>query len=287
MNRLERFIQESDDVKEFYKRRIERECSQIIILYKNRKKYLYRGLQKTTEDFGTKIPRQNRKPKDTSIGTHEMYDDAFEKRFGWRARSEGVFATASVDIARGYGKASIIFPTNGFKYIWSTSFDDLYTDAIQFHHDEVYNMVYQEMVDEYVRSVYYVGHWETYEYIETGRVEYNKPSDVPGYVSHTQDDEYPGEYNNRYAYVKINNGDVVKLIWNPDIDLTDYQESEFDQRSYDHYMMKEIEKTIKTYKDTGIGDVINRKAEIMIKCVKYHWISSRFSETVDTLILSD
>jgi hypothetical protein len=50
--------------------------------------------------------------------------------FGWKPRSEGVFATGALSDTTTYGKYSfIIFPKDGFKFLWSEDVNDFFTYA--------------------------------------------------------------------------------------------------------------------------------------------------------------
>jgi hypothetical protein len=51
----------------------------------------------------------------------------FLEKFGWAARSEGVFATGNSKEAAYYGNVYAIYPVDGYKYIWSPKVKDLYT----------------------------------------------------------------------------------------------------------------------------------------------------------------
>ena len=70
-------------------------------------------------------PRTNRIPKDTPLYLHKILDNWFKQKFGWKARSEGVFTTpGNSDF---YGEAvNLFFPIGPFKFITSTSVRDLY-----------------------------------------------------------------------------------------------------------------------------------------------------------------
>ena len=90
--------------------------------------HLYRGTNTFNPPVEIKTPRENRVPKDTEMFVHHTLDDLMYKKFGWRPRSSGVFATARPDIAWGYGQMTTIFvPTNGYKYLYATlgKYDDM------------------------------------------------------------------------------------------------------------------------------------------------------------------
>jgi hypothetical protein len=88
---------------------------------------LYRGSKKhIPDDIMLVKSRKDRKPKDTPPKLSKILDDMFFKKFGWRARSEGVFATPSFDSCSYYGCRSMFFPVGQFKYVWSPDIKDLY-----------------------------------------------------------------------------------------------------------------------------------------------------------------
>jgi len=70
---------------------------------------VYRGTFPPISTIKTITPRKDRKPTDTPKEIHNKLDSLFQKKFGWKVRSEGVFVTGS----------------RSFKYIWSPSISDL------------------------------------------------------------------------------------------------------------------------------------------------------------------
>lgn len=65
--------------------------------------------------------RKNRLPKDSREVTHHALNDALEKAFGKKFRSEAVFASPSEEVAQGYGGGRVfaIFPRGECNFIWS------------------------------------------------------------------------------------------------------------------------------------------------------------------------
>jgi hypothetical protein len=100
--------------------------SEILKIYKKTSPtYLFRNSNKEG-GFVSKVPRKNRKPKDTSEITHKVLDKLFYEKFGWRARSEGLFCIGGRSGTYYGNNRYIIFPKNGFKYVYSDNIDDLY-----------------------------------------------------------------------------------------------------------------------------------------------------------------
>jgi hypothetical protein len=115
---------------------------------------MYRGVksvdfESSTKSFGkvkdtdvvyfTGTPRTDRKPKDTNQLVHDLANDWFEVQFGWPARSEGLFCSGSWSTASMYGRPCLVFPMDGYKYIWSNEVSDFYTDF-----DDIYEAVIEE-----------------------------------------------------------------------------------------------------------------------------------------------
>jgi hypothetical protein len=117
---------------------LRKECAPYISAVKNCKyKFLYRGTHE--QPIGAMHfvkTRTNRKPKDTPWESHNYFDKLFEERFGWKARSGGVFAAANFSDAASYsfkgvkpGVTSLFFPIGKFKYVWSPQVADFYNFA--------------------------------------------------------------------------------------------------------------------------------------------------------------
>ena len=93
---------------------------------------LYRGvIDSYITGFVERSPRSDRKPKDTPQEIHDYINNVFYKSFGWKPRSEGVFAISSVTDAgyyahHVYSDILIFIPFDGFKFIWSPDIVDLY-----------------------------------------------------------------------------------------------------------------------------------------------------------------
>ena len=70
--------------------------------------------------FRTVDVRKDRQPLDTSKHVHSLLDAYFQKRFGVKVRSEGLFTTGSKSGAALYGMPNYVFPVGEFKFIWGT-----------------------------------------------------------------------------------------------------------------------------------------------------------------------
>lgn len=112
--------------------------------YKAAGKALYRGARLkgqpvATKDLGDgitaalfKFPvRKDRRGLNTSSSTHKLLDKWFDEKFGYKARSQSIFATGDVEDAASYGDeyqngaAGIVIPIGG-DVIWSPKIVDLY-----------------------------------------------------------------------------------------------------------------------------------------------------------------
>jgi hypothetical protein len=123
-----------DDLKNLIKT-LKSECSQFIQEFLSKDVSLYRGIKGSSKKIWTEIkPRTNRLPKNTPEKIHDLMDAAFKKKFGWKVRSEGVFAVNSFDEASIYGKPYLFLPKNGYKYVYSPKIQDLmiYLDSERF-----------------------------------------------------------------------------------------------------------------------------------------------------------
>jgi len=78
--------------------------------------------------------RKDRKPVDTTISVHNYIDKLFKAYHGWKARSEGVFATPSYKSTIRFGDPAIFFPIGRFQYLWEPQIKDLTTTLCKIFH---------------------------------------------------------------------------------------------------------------------------------------------------------
>ena len=81
-----------------------------------------------SDPFVKKKVRSDRKPMNASPEEQRALDFGFQKKFGWKPRSNGAFITSSITEAQTYGHAYFFFAIGDFKYVWSPWAVDLYTD---------------------------------------------------------------------------------------------------------------------------------------------------------------
>jgi hypothetical protein len=95
-------------------------------IHNNINNCLWRGSHRGTKDIDKFIPRIDRIPTDTAEWLHNEWDKMFKEKFGWKARSEGVFVTSRYSFASGFGNAAhLFFPFDGYKFIWSPNIEDM------------------------------------------------------------------------------------------------------------------------------------------------------------------
>jgi len=107
---------------------VKRDCGKFLKEIKPSNRFLYRGISGIFDDMGVKTPRPDRTPKDTSAEGHKYLGKLFKKYHGWNARKEGVFCAGEVGETSSYGYSCIIFPVDGYKYLWSNKIADLYSN---------------------------------------------------------------------------------------------------------------------------------------------------------------
>lgn len=101
---------------------VEKDCQPFL---KQANNLFFRGTKhKMKDDYINKMTaRKDRKPLDSPMTIHKESDKIFKEKFGWKARSEGVFASTSYHVGS-YGKVWMFFPIGNFKYVWSPTVTD-------------------------------------------------------------------------------------------------------------------------------------------------------------------
>lgn len=89
---------------------------------------IWRGTSKSnTKTIIRVTPRQDREPKDTPAEIQHEINDRFQKKHGWRPRSEGVFTSPRKSAAVAYGTSYMFFPVGKYEYLYNPEIDDLWT----------------------------------------------------------------------------------------------------------------------------------------------------------------
>jgi hypothetical protein len=124
--RLEQYLLTEEYKPEEVIEMVRKNCSEALDAMSRTHNALWRGSNDRIEYIKEFTPRKDRRPRDTKQWVHELIDEEFEKRFGWRVRSEGTFATASKAHADTFGdEGYLFFPFDGFEVVWSDKVSDL------------------------------------------------------------------------------------------------------------------------------------------------------------------
>lgn len=102
---------------------------------------VYRGLSRPlAEDKITLYAPSDRAPKNIPEAAHRMIDDWFFEQFGVRYRTQALFGTGSLDMARARmgeeGEAVLIRPNADFTFCWSPHSYDLFGEYAQLSSDD-------------------------------------------------------------------------------------------------------------------------------------------------------
>lgn len=109
---------------------LERDCKPFL---DNNKQVIFRGANPRTNeeidnlDIYKKTVRTNRKALDSNAYVMKVFDNIFEKKFGIRPRSCGVFTTKDYTTTSAYGMRYIFVPIGEYKYYWNPKCQDLFT----------------------------------------------------------------------------------------------------------------------------------------------------------------
>ncbi len=130
--RLMKYIKE--DVGDFISIQefLEKDCSEILDFYFDLARkapgdwnLMFRSVKHSVSDIKMFTPRTDRKPLDMDPKFHEVFDKLFYEKFGWKARSEGTFASFFVP-AHEYGTPYFFFPFDGYKFLYNPKITDLW-----------------------------------------------------------------------------------------------------------------------------------------------------------------
>lgn len=249
-----------------------------------------------------KRARTNRVPKDMDPVVSSEFDKSFYKKFGYKLRSEGVFACKSPASAAGYGKFKevrlanqstrsrfqphLFFPIGDFKCFWNPDIDDLFS-VIEYepwyagdYNDDV---LYDEWAYKYGDPRYSFNSGR-----RKGHFIFN---DVPIYLN-SIDKVKKAILENPFAYGLKSNGiggyvndkgqvlihnttsiNNIKLIWVPEVSFDDYAS---DHNGSDAYgsNQNEIDSIVKGYREGDLKDV--DKNEITFICKEYYLVDESF-----------
>lgn len=247
-----------------------------------------RGSRKSIENIRKIKRRKDREPTDTPEWAQYILDEAFEDKFGWRARSEGVFAS-DYGVADKYGNSYIFFPIGKYSYLWSSVTKDLWykvdsfvskyeningmetldilynfeypiVDKIKAEIEERYEDTYKEDSEDYGLWVSGNDEWETWSDYEDWLEEkgYEKSVPEPHWVPHEELDDFMYQVAEEYSDELREN--IRKKIENDIYNLV---------------------KSLR-YEDKNLKKWINKyeSHEIMFNCDEYYLINSRYQNEI-------
>jgi hypothetical protein len=238
-------------------------------------KVLWRGTNKiSTTTIKQVTPRQDRAPKDMPVEIHDELDVRFKKKFGWMARSEGVFITSQRASAETYGDGYIFFPVGKYEYLYNPFISDLYSEVDS--DLDIYNAFVEgenaewemEWENEYGENEY--GTWY-YLGTDTGESDTEEATIAAAEAEGIEYDEHDLE--------NIEND----LEWTPEVSLQDYLDEKKEGAKEEG--VYNLEQVLKGYRSTNLGLAIKRKVEIMFKCKSYYLIEGHFKKDIIKYVL--
>jgi hypothetical protein len=138
----EYLIIEEEQGLDYYLPKIQKECKQFLKDIKGAAGTLFRinkGLSLRAPVI-KKVTRKDRQPLDSNPKLHKLLDEWFNKKFGWKARSNVLFCWPLQFSSPLILQQWMVFPAGNYKYVWSTSVHDLWGELGDFNYDEVDNM---------------------------------------------------------------------------------------------------------------------------------------------------
>lgn len=126
---------------------LKKECAPFIKEMKksNLHHWFFRAIEKHWNTISKPIkPRKNRFPSNTPDEIHEYMDQLLKKKFGWKPRSEGVFASSDRNqLEYIYGEPHLFFPIGNYKYVYNPKIRDIFM-----YFDEKYLISYENWGEE-------------------------------------------------------------------------------------------------------------------------------------------
>jgi len=278
---------------------IKRDCKPFLKRVKGAKEFLWRGMDRRLDIITKIVPRKNRAPKDTPQEVHDILDDLFRSRFGWKARSEGVFCYARKGSAEGYGTAHMVFPIGDWTFLWNGEVNDLYVST-----KALWELGLEPSEDEY---------YEAYGEGESGEWKYNNQNADNPYElakelaeedrgqcegdaefrcgeepSEEQEELFSGEYGTRNQwqncyddYVDECMGEKVEALqdtiesyreWMPELTWEEFAKDWRGKYGPDT-IEDALESVVKAYKSIAFKKAITTNNEIMVQCDSYYAVN--------------
>jgi hypothetical protein len=292
-------IEQVENVREI----LSKQCSEIYNFYKLKGEFFFRGAKRNNDAFLLETPYQNRAPKDTPQDVSKLLDDAFERKFGWRPRSQGVFGVSNFDTARLYGQVYILFPVDGFKYVYSATIKDLYL--------HLRDMGYLGYTEESLYALYQEIVYEIQKYVikrKRVRIGGDKIQFTPGtYLGDELYDiakEIVDKHilkDNFFKYSLLNRLNMYdkmrerlmalasEIIYEKNVSFEEFKEEYVDGFIFD---LTKATKIVKSYRADSLENAADSESEVMFHCKKYYLLidsirSKRIKDNDDSLIIGD
>jgi len=235
--------------------------------------FLRRGVKDTFDiykEFKSHI-KGGRNPKDTPTELHNELNEIFRKEFGWNVR-DGVSTTGDWR-DKSYGRVRLFFPQGKYKFVWSPSIPDLYSNL----EDE--NMLQgEEMYDEGIFDIYYEeaeSEWYSTYGEDGGDGEYYYDGEPTG-------EQYESDVYNELSDEEKKKYDKSLLEWVPEISLENYIEYYIENHMRNYY--DKLYGYISTYKDKNLKEAIMSKNEVMVNCNKYYLLDDDYESDITEIM---
>ena len=256
---------------------LNKDCMEFIQeLRKSGKNPLWRGTNKSRTKSIVKVtPRQDRYPKDMPEFMHDMIDEQFKAKFGWKPRSTGVFVTGRKSDAGSYGATYMFFPVGKYSYLYNPDVSDLYSEV-----DGESMSGYSDYSD-WINS--YVDEWEDSWYYEYGEGssggEYHYDGIETGETDHVDAQHAAAEAEG----VDVEDLNQSLFEWAPEISLEDFIREKREERESE--LENFFDSTIKNYRNDNLGLAIKKNVEIMFQCKTFYLINNSFIDSVQKYVI--
>lgn len=94
------------------------------------KETLYRGIRNVENLAFTRPVRQDRRPRDSDMETHQFFNHVISMAGGVANRSNSAFVTTDSRSAQEYGTVCVVMPVGDFNYTWSPYMQDWYSNEL-------------------------------------------------------------------------------------------------------------------------------------------------------------
>jgi len=120
-------------------------CSEILKIYQQSHRILYRGTKSETKNIYRSSSRIERRPKDSNNELSNLFDQMLAANGMTALRSNSFFATSDKRHAASFGKVFFIFPINGFNYTFTNRADivlESFLDFIKHSDSDLINKIW-------------------------------------------------------------------------------------------------------------------------------------------------